>query len=205
MRHTWVITTGFVIVLMMLIGWHVSNPNDGTGSATSKAAPPPRTDIIVDWYAFRPGGPRGLLKVRTTPVLGAEVAVDGVNRNTDAVRGLPLDRGTYMICFEPITDHLPPPCAEVDIAAGMTLEVTGTYRPAGTLQVTTEPSDTGAQIEVDGIARDAGEVVLPVAAGTRQVCVEPPTGHASVDCVEVEVPAGETTRVTFTFEPITEP
>lgn len=145
------------------------------------------------------------LRVVTRPLVGAEISVDGVSRDTDAIDGLPLPPGVHRICFGYVEGYLPPSCREVRLTAGATEVVEATYEPAGTLHVTVTPTTLSAQIEVDGIARDDAPITIPVAQGTHQVCAAELDGFEVLDCVEVEVRAPQQTSVTFEYLPTVEP
>lgn len=140
----------------------------------------------------------GTIVVDTEPVVAATVRIDGEPRNTQGVRGLELAAGDHQVCFEAVADHVAPPCQWVTIVAGRTTHVVGRYERAGTLRVSTEPSGA-AQITVDGIARDRGELRLPVAAGRHEVCFGDLSGHHAPPCQTVDVRAGVTRTVVGTY------
>ena len=147
----------------------------------------------------------GVLTVDTAPALDAEIAVDGVPRNVGQVRGLPLSAGYYEVCFAEVPGYLPPPCETVSIVEGQTTSLTGIFTAAGTLSVTTMPSELRPQVSVDGVNRDAAATTLPVAAGTREVCAAAEPGYLEVGCKTVLVPAGGRASVQFVYEEAPEP
>jgi hypothetical protein len=112
-------------------------------SATSGyLAPPCETVEIVD------GGTTtltpsfvtsGVLHVTTEPASSAaQIAVDGVVRDIGAVR-IPIATGPHTVCFEDVTGMRSPPCETVDVVAGQTAVVSGTYTEVGTDPGETEP------------------------------------------------------------------
>ena len=149
----------------------------------------------------RPAG----LRVVTHPPVGAEISVDGIVRGTGTINGLPLSPGTHRVCFGHVEDYLAPSCEDVRLTAGATRTIEVGYEPAGTLHVTVTPADLSPQIEVDGIARDAAPITIPVPVGTRQVCGGPVSGFEPLDCVEVEVTASQETSLVLDYVPAGEP
>jgi hypothetical protein len=79
------------------------------------AAPPPPT--------------QGTLMVDTTPVKGP-VYLNGVLQGTAPVT-VNLNPGTYTVSFGDVEGYVTPPPQTVNIVAGQTTTVTGTYEPVG--------------------------------------------------------------------------
>lgn len=144
-------------------------------------------------------GPRasgyGELTVRPTTSGAAQITVDGVARNATAIEGLPLAAGAHELCFAASSGYVAPPCETVQILNDQTTTVTPDFVPAGELQVTTAPVQPAAQIAVDGVPRDGGEVRFPVAVGRYEVCFGDVAGMSSPPCEVVEVVAGQTVEV----------
>ena len=152
---------------------------------------------------------RGFLRVTTSPAVASAIAVDGVPRNN---WGLWTDfpAGSHTVCFGAVAGFTPPSCQTVDVTAGATTEITGTYTatpaaPAATgvgfLRVTTSPA-VPSQITVDGNVADAwGLNWLEVPPGTHHVCFGALEGYSTPACQDVSVTVGNTTTVTGSFAP----
>lgn len=150
---------------------------------------------------------RGYLRVTTSPPVASQISVDGVPRdNWGMWTDLPV--GSHEVCFGAVADHLPPSCQTVNLTAGATTEVTGTFTSSpgaaglsgvGYLRATTSPA-VPSQISVDGTIADTwGLVWLEIAPGTHQVCFSAVEGYTGPSCQAVEVTAGEIATVTGTF------
>jgi hypothetical protein len=147
----------------------------------------------------------GLLQVTSSPAVATRITVGDIARNTSTITGLPLPAGEHRVCFTAPEDHLAPGCQLVEVREGELASLVGVFEPAGTLSVTLEPAGMDAGIVVDGIARDRGAVLVPVAAGSHQVCAEPLPGYEPPVCREVVVDRGARADVVLTFEPLVTP
>lgn len=153
--------------------------------------------------------PRGYLRVTTSPAVASAISVDGIPRNN---WGLWTDfpAGSHTVCFGAVAGFTPPPCQDVDVVAGTTTEITGTYTttpaaPAATgvgfLRVTTSPA-VPSQITVDGnIADTWGLNWLELPAGPHQVCFAAVEGYSTPACQNVDVTVGNTTTIAGSFAP----
>lgn len=103
----------------------------------------------------------GFLQVTTSPAVASRISIDGIPRDNWGVY-TDLPTGSHEVCFGPVPGYLPPPCQTVDLGAGTTTAVTGTFTPSpgapgltgvGLLRVTTSPA-TPSQITVDGNVAD---------------------------------------------------
>ena len=148
--------------------------------------------------------PAGLRVVTQSPV-GAEISVDGVARGTDTIDGLPLSPGTHRVCFGHLSATSPPSCQDIRLTPGATRTIEARYEPAGVLHVTVTPADLSPQIGLDGIARDAAPITIPVATGARQVCGAEIDGFEPPGCAEVEFNASQETSVALDYAPAHEP
>ena len=99
-------------------------------SAVAGFATPPCQTVTVDGGAATAVTgtftPRGYLKVTTSPAVASQISVDGVPRNDWGVwTDLPV--GSHQVCFGAVAGYTPPPCETVQLAAGTTTNVTGTF------------------------------------------------------------------------------
>jgi hypothetical protein len=145
----------------------------------------------------------GELRVTTAPSVASQITVGGLTRNSSALSGLELPVGEHRLCFQEVAGYVAPPCRNVRITEGAVTSVTGAFRPAGTLHVRTEPTGVGGVIVVGGVARDIGQVTVPLAEGLHQVCFEPAGGWSAPACRDVQVVAGETRTAVGTYVPTT--
>jgi len=103
-------------------------------------------------------GARGFLQVSTSPALAAPIAVDGVVMNAWGLyTDLPV--GQHQVCFGDVSGYAIPACQTVQLTAGATTSITGTYTSAsaGTWVELRKPDDSGSWIPQD--ANRAGLVV----------------------------------------------
>ncbi len=84
--------------------------------------------VTTEW----PGlfGARGYLRVITSPPVPSTIYVDGVPRN-DWGMWTDLPPGTHEVCFGWVTGYATPACQTVNVTAGQTSTVTGTFVAAG--------------------------------------------------------------------------
>jgi hypothetical protein len=143
----------------------------------------------------------GELRVTTAPSVASQITVGGLTRNSSGLSGLELPVGEHRLCFQEVGGYMAPPCRNVRITEGEVTSVTGTFQPAGTLHVRTEPEGVGGAIIVGGVARDIGPVTVPLAVGAHQVCFESVSGWAGPPCRDVQVVAGETSTTLGTYLP----
>lgn len=149
---------------------------------------------------------RGYLKVNTSPPVDSTISVDGIPRNNWGL-WTDMPTGSHQVCFGPVAGRTPPSCQTVNVNAGATTEITGTFAASsasgptgvGLLRVTTSPA-LPSQITVDGnIADTWGLNWLQVAPGSHQVCFRRVEGYTEPSCQTVNVSAGATTPVVGTF------
>jgi len=150
---------------------------------------------------------RGYLRVATSPPVASRISVDGIPRNN---WGLYTDMpvGSHQVCFGAVAHFTPPACQTVNVTAGGTTSVTGTFSAnaaatgltgVGLLRVTTSPS-VPSQITVDGqIADTWGLNWLEIAPGSHTVCFTRVAGYTTPACQSVTVTTGNTTTVTGQF------
>ncbi len=161
------------------------------------------TTVVTGTFA-----PRGYLQVTTSPAVASQIRVDGVPRDNWGVF-TDLATGSHEVCFGAVAGYTPPPCQTVQVTAGSTTSVTGTFTSSsatglagvGLLRVTTSPA-LPSQITVDGVIADTwGLDWLELAPGSHSVCFAAVQGYTEPACQNVTVTVGATTTVTGTFAP----
>ena len=140
--------------------------------------------------------------------MASQIRVDGVPRDDWGV--FPdLATGSHEVCFGAVAGYTPPPCQTVQVTAGSTTSVTGTFTSSsatglagvGLLRVTTSPA-LPSQITVDGVIADTwGLDWLELAPGSHSVCFAAVQGYTEPACQNVTVTVGATTTVAGTFAP----
>lgn len=150
---------------------------------------------------------RGYLKVVTSPALPSQITVDGVARDDWGVY-TDFPAGSHTVCFGAVAGYAPPACQTVNVTAGATATVAGTFTVSagahgqtgmGMLRVTTSPA-VASQITVDGNITDTyGLNWMEIAPGSHVVCFTAVAGYTTPACQTVTVTAGATTSVTGTF------
>jgi hypothetical protein len=142
----------------------------------------------------------GTLQVETEPTVEATILVDGVARNTGAVKGLELAAGAHEVCFGSVEGYQAPPCEVVEVEGGDTVSVVGEFTPTGRVDVSIEPAGLQPVVTIAGVERDRGAVTVDVEPGTHDVCFEDVADYHSVPCRQVSVEQGGTTTVSGTYE-----
>jgi hypothetical protein len=154
-------------------------------------------------------GPRGELRVITSPAVPAPISVDGVTRD-DWGLFTDLPFGSHQVCFGPVAGFDPPnpACQTVTLTGGQLSTVTGAYTPdpqaqgpqgTGQLRVTTSPA-LPAQILVNGVPADSwGLNWVDLAPGQYNVSFTHVEGFTEPPPQLVMVTAGATTVVNGAF------
>ena len=150
--------------------------------------------VVFDWGAE---ADIGVLEVRSEPSVATQISVGEFARNTDTLRGLPLEVGEYLVCFSAPEDYLAPPCETVTIEADRITSLTGEFVPAGRLIVETEP--VPGPVVIDELARDLAPLTVPMAEGSHEVCFGELAGFEVPECETVEVIAGEHVRLVVEY------
>lgn len=111
------------------------------------------------------------------------------------------------MCFGPVAGYTPPPCQTVNVTAGATTPVTGTFTPSsavglsgvGWLRVTTTPA-LPSQIVVDDVPMDRyGLDWLAIAPGPHTVCFTHVEGCSEPSCQDITVTVGASSTVAGTY------
>ncbi len=116
------------------LGWLELAPGQYTVSFSGLpgfATPAPQTINVVSGQTTTVTGsfsPLGMIRAITSPAVGAKVSVDGTVRD---IWGMWTDfpAGPHQVCFETVPGFAPVPCQNVNVVAGQTVTVTGTYAP----------------------------------------------------------------------------
>jgi hypothetical protein len=153
-------------------------------------------------YTANPGAPGpsgvGLLRVTTSPAVPSQILVDGVPRDTWGLNWVKLPPGTYTVRFTHVEGYTEPDPQTVNVTAGDTTTVDGTFTQRGTLRVTTSPAVAGT-ISVDGIPRDDWGVWTDLPTGSHQVCFGAVQGYTAPPCQNITLTAGQQTTVNGTY------
>jgi len=146
------------------------------------------------------------LHVTTSPAVPSRISIDGTPRdNWGVYTDLPV--GTHQVCFGSTAGYTPPACQTVDLVAGTTSTVTGTFAPSsgealgdvGYLRVTTSPA-VASQITVDGNITDTwGLNWLELPPGSHTVCFGDVAGFTTPACQVATLSAGATSTVEGVF------
>jgi subtilisin len=150
--------------------------------------------------SFVPEPGTGLMRVTTSPAVASPISIDGIHRADWGLDWLSLPAGTYEVCFGDVPGFLSPGCRSVDVQAGVTSVVEGSFERLGLLKVDVLPSGLPATIHVDGEWRDEYGLFAYKAAGTYEVCWGDVPGYSAPACTSVVVGPGATATVVGTYE-----
>ena len=164
---------------------------------------PDQTTVVVGGFTRL-----GLLKVEVQPAgLPTTVFVDGEPRDEYGLYAF-TESGQHTVCWGDVASFEAPPCTTVDVVAGASATVVGTFvasenpppgpAPAlgdyGFLRVTTSPPIV-SRVLVDGIARsDWGLNGVKLAVGDHQVCFTDVVGFTAPPCRDVTITTLQTTE-----------
>ena len=140
------------------------------------------------------------LRVTTNPALPADIIVDGTARDSWGLNWAEFPPGPHQVCFGAVPGYTKPGCQDVNLTAGNTTTVQGTYAQNGFLRVITSPA-VASTISVGGVARNDWGLWAEVAPGTYNVCFGAVQGFDVPACRDVVVTAGSTGVTTGTFAP----
>jgi len=150
---------------------------------------------------------RGSLRVVTSPLVPAQISIDGTPRNNGGI-WTDFPAGKHSVCFGPVRGYDPPACQDVDLAPGSSATVTGTYvsNPAATgttgmalLRVETNPS-LPVQISLNGQVADTwGLDWVKLPPGTYTVAFSHVEGYGEPAPETIVLSAGNTAVVTGTY------
>jgi WD40-like Beta Propeller Repeat len=173
--------------------------------------PPPCQNIILTAgqqttlsgdYTANPSAPGptnvGMLRVTTSPAVPSQILVDGVPYDTWGLNWVKVPPGSHTVSFTHVEGYTEPNPQTVNVTAGNTTTVDGTFTQRGTLRVTTNPAVAGT-ISVDGIPRDDWGVWTDLPTGSHQVCFGAVQGFTAPPCQNITLTAGQQTTVTGTY------
>jgi len=156
----------------------------------------------------------GTLQVTTSPAVPSTITVNGVPTNDWAVwTDFPV--GNYDVCFGDVADFDAPACQNVNVTAGVTTAVVGTFTanmgaagpagPYGLLRVTTQASigggGVGSEIIVDGVGLDRWALNwMKLAPGEYVVCFSDLANFDTPACEVAVITDGGVTVINGVFE-----
>jgi uncharacterized repeat protein (TIGR01451 family) len=187
-------------------GVHVVEYTDVPGFVT----PPPVTVSVFDQATTVVRGDfvrLATLRVNTSPAVPAQISIDGQPADQWGV-WTDLPAGVHEICFGDLADFTAPACQTVNLVAGVTTEITGTYTPSpgapgetnvGYLRVVTDPA-VPSQIVIDGTRRSTWSTTwVEMAPGTYDLSFTDVPGFLTPAPTTVTIAAGQTTTVNGNF------
>ena len=146
-----------------------------------------------------PSSSLGLLRVTTSPAVGAMISVDGQWRDNWGLNWMRLTAGSHQVCFGALPYAVAPACTNATVTAGATSSIAVNYVLKGSLRVVTSPA-VPAVIKVNGVAANVYGMWAPKPVGSYTVCFGPVAGKTAPPCqAGVSVTAGATTTVTGTY------
>ena len=138
------------------------------------------------------------LRVVTSPAVPSDISVDGIVRDSWGLNWARFPAGAHQVCFGEVPGYAKPACQDVNLTAGGTTVVTGTFTQNGYLRAITSPA-VASTVSIDGVARNDWGVWAEVAPGTHSVCFGAVAGYDPPACRDVVVSAGGTATTTGTF------
>lgn len=187
-------------------GVHVVEYTDVPGFVT----PPPVAVSVFDQATTVVRGDfvrLATLRVNTSPAVPAQISIDGQPADQWGV-WTDLPAGVHEVCFGDLADFTAPACQIVNLVAGATTEITGTYTPSpgapgeanvGYLRVVTDPA-VPSQIVIDGTRRSTWSTTwVEMAPGTYDLSFTDVPGFLTPAPTTVSVTAGQTTTVNGNF------
>lgn len=141
------------------------------------------------------------LNASTTPVDG-EVFVDGVSVGTGSYSGT-VRVGEHVVSFGEVDGYVAPAMQAVEVTAGETTTVVGTYKGRGVLKISTTP--VAGEILIDGASLGTGSVELSMPVGEYTVTFGAVEDYTTPASQTVAVTVGETTAVVGTYEEDVDP
>ena len=133
--------------------------------------------------------PTGLLRVVTSPAVPSQIVVNGQIRDNWGLTWVRVPVGAYTVSFTDVQGFLTPSDQNVNVTAGATTTVTGTFLPQALMRVLTSPPVAGT-ISVDGVRRNDWGVWTFFPPGAHQVCFAPVIDFLPPTCQNVNLAAG---------------
>ncbi|MEZ5176822.1 MAG: hypothetical protein R2746_00670 [Acidimicrobiales bacterium] len=140
----------------------------------------------------------GLLRVTTSPALPSQIVVDDVPMDRYGLDWLEIAPGPHTVCFTHVEGYTEPGCQDVNVTAGATTTVTGTFTQRGFLRVLTSPALPGT-ITINGLPANDWGLYTDLPVGTYNICWGFVAGHFIPACQQATISAGQTTTKTGTY------
>ena len=154
--------------------------------------------LIDDVQIYTCSAAPALLRVTTSPAVPSVITVDGIERDSWGINWASFPVGSHQVCFGKVLGWVTPACQTVNLTAGATTTVTGTFSQSGYLRVITSPA-VASTIKVNGVSRNDWGIWAEVDPGTYNVCFGDVAGFNVPACRDVVVSAGSTATTTGTF------
>ena len=133
--------------------------------------------------------PTGFLRVVTSPAVPSQIVVNGQIGDNWGLTWVRVPVGAYTVSFTDVQGFLAPADQNVNVTAGNTTTVTGTFTPQALMRVLTSPPVAGT-ISVDGVRRNDWGVWTFFPPGAHQVCFAPVIDFLPPTCQNVNLVAG---------------
>ncbi|MEZ5179755.1 MAG: M4 family metallopeptidase [Acidimicrobiales bacterium] len=89
--------------------------------------------LIDDVQIYTCAAAPALLRVTTSPAVPSVISVDGIERDSWGINWAALPVGSHEVCFGKVLGWITPSCQTVNLTAGNTTTVTGTFSQSGYL------------------------------------------------------------------------
>ena len=162
-----------------------------TGSFVASENPPPGPAPSLGDYGF--------LRVTTSPPIVSRVLVDGIARSDWGLNGVKIPVGEHEICFTDVVGFTAPPCRNVTVTSGQTVETVGVAEQLGLLKIEVSPAGLPVDVLVDGLVRNQFGAYLFLEPGTYEVCGEDLAGWMTPNCAQAVVAAGVQTTTQLPY------
>ena len=133
--------------------------------------------------------PTGFLRVTTSPAVPSQIVVDGEIRDNWGLEWVKVSAGQHTVSFTDVQGYATPVDQVVNVTAGNTTVVTGTFVPQALLRVLTNPAVPGT-ITVDGIRRNDWGMWTYFPPGAHQVCFLAVLAFLPPTCQNINLAAG---------------
>ena len=127
-----------------------------------------------------------------------QIVVDDVPMDRYGLDWLEIAPGPHTVCFTHVEGYTEPGCQDVNVTAGATTTVTGTFTQRGFLRVLTSPALPGT-ITINGLPANDWGLYTDLPVGTYNICWGFVAGHFIPACQQATISAGQTTTKTGTY------
>ena len=135
----------------------------------------------------------------TSPPIVSRVLVDGIARSDWGLNGVKIPVGEHEICFTDVVGFTAPPCRNVTVTSGQTVETVGVAEQLGLLKIEVSPAGLPVDVLVDGLVRNQFGAYLFLEPGTYEVCGEDLAGWMTPNCAQAVVAAGVQTTTQLPY------